>query len=986
MRQLFFVFSLIFCSHIFSQQPMLLNGNWDLKAPSGIYSLSAQVPGLIDDPAKFSSAESWLRKEIQLPNGNWNFAVLKLYGARFNPKVYVDGKLVSSQEGGMAPTFHLIKDNTFSPGKKVSLEICLTSLAKISNKNASYIPPADQWRSNISSWLWDDVELTFHKNYFIQRVIPFTDFDNSKLKLAFNILPLKSVKKNAFKVKLELTDSKNNIVLTKKTKTTRLSDTINVVLPKKILAWTPENPNLYKLKLTVLEKGHEEVYEMPYAFKKFEAKDKQFYLNNNPVTLRGGTVVWHRWMRDSFGAEHGLDTTWFIKNVILPLKERGANYLRFHLGNPPRRLLKLCDRYGLLVQYEWSFFHGLPATKESLGKQWFDWLNHSLMHPSVAIIHPYNETNEAELKTAWNVLDSLATKFPDMVLADRDVLHIHKYWWSLFENVGMYYDSYTQFDKAVMVDEFGGNYLDENYNPGGYTTLKESFLRFLGPNHTALQRKYHHTIANAHIAEYWRLIGAAGISPFCIIGSWADGNHWYEGDLSQPKLKPVWDALTSTFSPVSVIIDNWNRTYKPGENTEINIQTFNEQNQDCELKVKFGFYNEANATVFDTVLIVKSNAHESKKIILNCKMPFIEGAYTMKAELLNRPEQVKCNVISFRDFRVFNANMGELDGLCISTAFDELELKEFFTDKGLHLVPLSENKNGVYVLGNKTWNKMKQNDKKLLSELESTINRGVSVLLLDVGNKFLGKEYPSKENDFVSVVNSDLIKYQKTKDSVNFVFGSNITISKTAEAESHIHPATTDSKLYEKMKPDFCWLWNGMRGGIVCPAEEMEIDGLDTTSFKNYWVLRGASQDAIVSKDYYAYQLEGFYDFSEKKQDAEMIKKLRAKVQFLLDDAPALAGKINPDANIKITNLHTEYKLLQYADKFEITPLVYAGKNLTRIPVIQMNFGARKGKMIVSQLLTEDRLYNKSKKKWYQAAEDETAKQLVLNMIKCLVK
>ena len=36
---------------------------------------------------------------------------------------------------------------------------------------------------------------------------------------------------------------------------------------------------------------------------------------------------------------------------------------------------------------------------------------------------------------------------------------MHKYWWSLFENLGLFYDSYEQFPTAIMVDEFGGNYL-----------------------------------------------------------------------------------------------------------------------------------------------------------------------------------------------------------------------------------------------------------------------------------------------------------------------------------------------------------------------------------------------------------------------------------------------------------------------------------------------------------------------------------------------
>jgi len=161
----------------------------------------------------------------------------------------------------------------------------------------------------------------------------------------------------------------------------------------------------------------------------------------------------------------------------------------------------------------------------------------------------------------------------------------------------------------------------------------------------------------------------------------------------------------------------------------------------------------------------------------------------------------------------------------------------------------------------------------------------------------------------------------------------------------------------------------------------MEVHGLDQSSFLNKWATSGADTNIIKYKNYFVFELQGFFAFSEKENDGMVMKQLKEKVKFLVDDAPALAGVVNPNAPIQSTNLHFEYSKLIKSKAKELLPLIQCGKNLTRIPVLQMNFGDNKGKVIVSQLLTKDRLYNKSISPFYKAAEDETAKQLIFNMI-----
>ncbi|MFA6947253.1 MAG: glycoside hydrolase, partial [Pedobacter sp.] len=563
-----------------------LNGSWEI-GPGRNYTQKVIVPGIHTDATKMNPEKLWYRREVILPEGNWKYATLELKGARFSPEVYVNGVSVSKQNGGMAPTFHLLNHNDVKPGKKIILEIALTSLKDLPEADASYVPKADQWRSNISSCLWNDVVLRVHGDYRIDRITPFIDFNNQKADISFDISNIGSTINKLLKSRIEIYDNSGRVLLYNEEKVSLPKNRITIAYANILKPWSPEQPNMYKLKLSLIV-GKDTIDQslIPFGVKDFRIRDKQFYLNNQHITLLGGTVVWHRWMRDQEGRMLGNDTKWFTENVILRLKEHGANFLRFHLGVPPETFLDLCDQHGLAVQYEWSFFHGMPATRESLMEQYPKWLDVAMRHPSVVLYHPYNETEGGQLNVVWDALNAIINDYPPLVMEDRDVIHIHKYWWSLFENLGLYYDNADQFSKAIMVDEFGGNYLDGQGMMGGYPTVPETFLRFLGRNHTKESRLAFHSLANAKVAEYWRRIGAAGASPFCILGSWNDGSHWFMGKLTEGKPKPVWNELTCAWSPQSVSLELWDRNFVPGQEITLPIYLFNDTQSKSSFNIR----------------------------------------------------------------------------------------------------------------------------------------------------------------------------------------------------------------------------------------------------------------------------------------------------------------------------------------------------------------------------------------------------------------
>ncbi len=988
MRLTNFFLLLFLCTPFFHfklhAQKINLNGTWDFGV-NRQYSKKVEVPGIPVDPTKFSPDDVSYKREVKLPEGNWTYATLQLKGARFAPKVYVNNKLVAQKNGGMAPLFFVLQNSNVAPGNIITLEIVLSSLNQLPTTDASYIPTADHWRSNIASYLWDDVVLKLHHQIRIKKITPHYRIDKKQISFQYEIEAIENQDANAtYSLHAKIVDKNNKLLIEKSLQNCRLTGKFDISYNRILKLWSPQSPNLYKLELSV--KNQEKILDTEFldiGIRKFEVNDKQFYLNNKPCKVAAGTVVWHRWSRDWEYKDLVYDTLWFRKYVIEPLKQRGANTLRFHLGNPPERFLKLCDRYGLLVQYEWSFFHGMPASLESLIEQWPNWLDLAMQHPSVVLIHPYNETEKKQLTTVWEALDEILPNYPPLVIKERDVLHIHKYWWSLFENLGLYYDDYQEFPKAIMVDEFGGNYLDGKGDMGLYPTIPEAYLRFLGRGHTRRQRLHHHTISNARVAEYWRRIGAAGFSPFCILGSKNDGNHWYIGNLNDGELKPVWNALTAAWSPKSVSIAIWDRNFTPNQKLWLPIHFFNDTENADKLKVNVWIEDTSRMVGFKQTIEKKLGAYTKTIDSIQLQLPDKEGTYTIKAELLNPPVQVKYPVISQWNVHVYQLKIPEkVKNSIIAIPEYETELQRFASENKLNTTAIDDQSADVILVSRAVWDSIATRNSTILQTLEKAIDNGISVVMLDIGDIFLGQGYLNQAEK-LSFTEGRYVVRKTVENQYNLLKGIQLTCKRIAEPESHIHPAKNNSVLWENIPNSYTRLWNGLKGGLIVPANHLEISGLNSQAYLTKWVTRGADKQKIRDTGYYAYELQGFYRFSNQLNDKKTIQSLRDEVEFLVEDAPALTGSVNPNAPIAIINLSEGYCTSRNGVAKNMQPLANCGRNLTQTPVIMVEFGKEKGKIILSQLITNGRLAKKTYHANTRAAKhDVIACQLVINMLK----
>lgn len=950
-----------------------LSGQWNLVVKDRVHK--TKVPGLATDPKVINDSTIRYEKYITLPEGKWSNVTLLLKGARFCPKISINEDLVASSNGGMAPISLTLRHKDLLPGNQIGLAIELLPLDEMDEGDASRIPEADYWRSNVSSCLWDDVILQCHGETFIERCIPNYCSDKDRLSVSYE---LKGACKTDQLLRVQVING-DTTIMEKQAQIQNNKMTLTLPLDGQCSLWSPENPTCYTLRTCVME-GQDILHDktLTLGLKEFSAKNKDFYLNGKPVKLRAASVVWHRLLRDEEAKELAFDGEWFRENVVIKLKELGANTLRFHLGMPPEYLLDLCDEYGLLVQAEWSFFHGLKGSKDSLLQQWRQWIDLCVAHPSTAIIHAWNETNEKELKVAYEVLDDLLQEYPPLVIGHKDVIHIHKYWWSLFENIGLYYDSADEFPLPIMVDEFGGNYLDGKGDPGDYPMVKGAFKRFLGNDHTLEKRLELNSLSNVKIAEYWRRIDAAGYSPFCLLGSPEDGSHHYMGPLEKGLFKPVMNDLAVVFSPISCSMDLWNKNFLPGETISFPLHLFNEEHSSTriELVCQVKDQDQNNLTEDKYVFELEPTSHIVKDIELT--LPQLEGQWTICCQIINPPAYLKVPLRSTWAVYTLEPKASIKNPIAVYP-WDE-ELKAFLNNKHIPICNPEDNLKAPLITGAETWKKLEV-DSILESTFKERLYYGGSIVMLDVGPREL--YLPGHESALASLYKPEA--YKKTERSL--FDDILLTFSQVPEPESCFHPTEEGQHLWKHLHEENTRLWNGLRGGLVLPTWDMEVRVPSHQGFINYWSEKGAETNGIMAKNYYAFELAGFYTFTYDEDDILAQKALRDKVRFLVEDAPALKVSIDTEAPLTKLNLAHMYQAIPSHSSIETQcPLVSSGKDLVRTPVVSISYKEHGNKLVLSQLLTEGRLHNKMGSfQPYELYEDPAAGQFILNLIQEMI-
>jgi hypothetical protein len=466
------------------------------------------------------------------------------------------------------------------------------------------------------------------------------------------------------------------------------------------------------------------------------------------------------------------------------------------------------------------------------------------------------------------------------------------------------------------------------------------------------------------------------------LSSPADGNTWFLGQLKDPQPKPVWGALAAAFSPLSVSLEVWDRNYVPGQTVKLPLYFFNDLGESRLLTatvrvVAGGAGGEvmSSETVTGTV-----PAHGQRKTEVALSLPQRKGDWRFEAELTTPVAGVTHPIVSSWRIRTLEVAVpSALVRAAVAVSPDETEIRAFLRQNGLTVTGLEDPAARVRVGSKATWEKIRSSP-GMRRQWGEAVDRGQSLVLLDIGPRELGQGY--KPGDLGPLEGAPQVASQRIE-QLDLFAGVHLAFHLVAEPESHLQPALRDDSLWSDLPRQSTWLWNGLRGGLVVPAEDMEVTGLSSSAFVSLWAGRGADRLEMQSgRSYYAYQLAGFYVFSSQEKDAAAIAQLRSKVKALTEDAPSLENLIDPKAPIEPVDLTQAYRRNQNGKAEQLTPLASCGKSLTRLPIVELSFGPGQGRVLLSQVLTAGRLVRGAAEPGlYGIRYDPAAEQFTLNLI-----
>ena len=267
--------------------------------------------------------------------------------------------------------------------------------------------------------------------------------------------------------------------------------------------WTPDDPFLYDVKITVKDGGKKVDEVASYAAMRKVSVNLDGFgtlriaLNNKPI-FNYGTLDQGWWPDGLYTAP----TDEALEFDIRRTKELGFNTIRKHVKVEPDRWYYHCDRLGVLVWQDmpagdyqsspkWEFagdiadqFEGEPLrSEESIKQYWKDWtaiMEQLHNHPCVIVWVPFNEAwgqfNTMEVATRTKLMDPTRLVNPASggnLYPCGDILDFHNY-----RETPLPF-SYPHKDYVVVMGEFGGlglkvpehTWVDEGW---GYRELGDS--------------------------------------------------------------------------------------------------------------------------------------------------------------------------------------------------------------------------------------------------------------------------------------------------------------------------------------------------------------------------------------------------------------------------------------------------------------------------------------------------------------------------------
>jgi beta-galactosidase/beta-glucuronidase len=331
-----------------------LNGLWEYAVVQLSDTKPMKYQGRILVPFSIESALSgvnrnvgkdsllWYKTSFSIPSTMKGKNILLHFGAvDWKSEVYIDGAKIGAHEGGYDPfTFNITQ--YVKKGNQHSLELSVWDPCDKGPqpRGKQVSKPGSIWYTSVTG-IWQTVWLEAVPETYIISTKQTPDIDRKILTVGTEVtkaLPGDSIKVSAWD---------GPTLISEKKIPAGKSAVLLVPNPK---LWSPDNPFLYDLKMSLMRNGKviDEVKSY-FAMRKISAKpDNNGVLRmliNNSFVFQYGPLDQGWWPDGLYTAP----TDEALASDIVKTKQMGFNMIRKHVKVEPARWYYHCDRLGMLV-------------------------------------------------------------------------------------------------------------------------------------------------------------------------------------------------------------------------------------------------------------------------------------------------------------------------------------------------------------------------------------------------------------------------------------------------------------------------------------------------------------------------------------------------------------------------------------------------------------------------------------------------------------
>ena len=347
-------------------------------------SPTMKVPGdwnTQDDRLFFYEGTVWFYKKFRLDSSELKEGIRKLlyFGAvNYEAIVYVNGRREGRHVGGFTPFCYDVTDRL-----KVGENVVIV---KVDNKRqVSNIPTVifDWWNYGgiTRDVLLVDVPAIYIENYKLELAKADAKAKQREILVSVQL----NQQKAGETVSLSIPELKLKQTLT--TDAEGKAATTLKVSSKMLSLWSPQNPKLYKVDLTI---GDENLTD-EIGFRTIETRGKQILLNGQPIFLKG--ISMHEEKAHGGGrANCEADA----RELLGWVKELGCNFVRLAHYPHNEYTVRLAERMGLLLWSEipvyWTIDWKNTATYDNARRQLTDMIRRDQNRANIIIWSIANET------------------------------------------------------------------------------------------------------------------------------------------------------------------------------------------------------------------------------------------------------------------------------------------------------------------------------------------------------------------------------------------------------------------------------------------------------------------------------------------------------------------------------------------------------------------------------------------------------------------